>query len=69
MDTLYSTGYYNHFLVTTFHGVQSVKVLTHYAVYLELILLINYILWQIQKIKAKNRKKKKKEAIKMDSWL
>ena len=55
MDTPYSTENYSCYLIPTFHGVQSVKVLTNYEVHLELTLLINYILWQIQKIKAKNR--------------
>ena len=35
-DVLYSTGNYSHYLLVTFNGVQSVKILNYYAVHLKL---------------------------------
>ena len=34
-DTLYSTGNYSHYIVITFHGIEAIKILNHYAVYLK----------------------------------
>ena len=35
-NMLYSTGNYSHYLVINFNGVQSVKILNHYAIHLKL---------------------------------
>lgn len=34
-DILYSTVNYSHYLVITYYGVSSAKVLNHYAIYLK----------------------------------
>lgn len=55
-DLLYSTENYTHYLVITYNGTESAKILNHYAIHLKLKQHCISTILQLKKKKATEKK-------------